>query len=524
MEFGTVLTPSPADASTSRRSLTFGDDPFFDDSPVRVDFSSPRPGSSYWKRRRRNFVDPSTSKEIERIRALGERLSHANSAFKTYLGFRLSFAEDMTRGSLILLQRRQISRNVSVSSSVLFGATECDELAMKRKQRTDLVDDLDQRCYARLSERVASEVEKHVMCEEATMALAQMKSCNRYASVHCDGKARHADLLDHAWLSNESSLVRVYSTLHELCRTGGGVVYKARHRLTGAVYCIKRSVCRSCAEGDVCNAMNECQALSVLRHEKVVRFYNSWLESGSVMVQMEYCVGGSLFDCLHEITPMHTTPSTPLSPNISHVDGDSVGAGGAAYRVLCGGTRQTALRGLSDAALTKLLGDVASALDYMHTKWCMAHRSVGLRTILVQLRPRAAHRAFGSKEAMKEARVRCHELLVLGGGDEVDFKLASFGMASRVNETEDARGDDVYALGVTVCLAASGAGLPLADNEVKEVDASNVPASLQFIVQLMLRPLAVDQVTASDVVQYLVVTHNGRRVDRRRRYYCCVTM
>lgn len=200
--------------------------------------------------------------------------------------------------------------------------------------------------------------------------------------------------------------MKVYSTLHELCRTDGGIVYRARHRQTGVVYCIKRSVCGSSVV-DGCNALNECQALSVLRHTNVVRFYNSWMEAGSLMLQLEYCVGGSLLDCLHEAAAVHSTPSTPLCPDVSD-DGD-----GAAYGMQGSGTRQAAFRGLSDAALTKLLGDVASALDYVHTKWCMAHRNVGLTTILVQLRPRDAHRAYRSEEEMEEARRRCHEVSCL---------------------------------------------------------------------------------------------------------------
>ncbi|KAL5112658.1 Wee1-like protein kinase 1-B [Taenia crassiceps] len=378
---------------------------------------------------------------------------------------------------------------------------------MQRKQRGDALSDLNQRCYARLSERTASEVKRHVMCEEATPPLVQMKCCNRYACAHSDeGARRTADFVDHAWLSNGSSLVKAYSTLHELCRTDSAVVYSARHRQTGVVYCIKRSLRRPCAvdrcDDAVQNALNECQALSVLRHTNIVRFHNSWIESGSVMLQMEYCLGGSLHDCLHGRATTHTAPLNPLCPGF----GDG---GAAAYQEREGDTRRTAIHGLPVTALTKLLGDVASALEYMHTKWYMAHRNVGMRTILVQLKPHAVYRAYRSEEEMEDARRQCHELLHSGGTAEMDFKLAGFGVASRVSEAADSRSGDVYALGVTLCFAARGDELPHPDNEVNEVDTSTVPASLQPILQLMLRPLAVDRVTASGVLEYLVAAHSG---------------
>ncbi|VDK27224.1 unnamed protein product [Taenia asiatica] len=142
----------------------------------------------------------------------------------------------------------------------------------------------------------------------------------------------------------------------------------------------------------------------------------------------------------------------------------------------------------------------------------MAHKNVGLRTILVQLKPQTVCKALRSDKEMEKARERCHRLLLLGESNGLDFKLASFGGASRVSEAEDARGVDVYDLAVTLCLVAGGSGVSLADNALNEVDPSNVPPSLQPILQLMLKPLAADRVTASEVVEYLVATRNGERV------------
>lgn len=195
--------------------------------------------------------------------------------------------------------------------------------------------------------------------------------------------------------------------MDELCRTNDAIIYKARHRLTGVVYCIKRLVRLSSSMGrskdSLLNALNESQALSALRHTNIVRYYNSWIESGSLFLQLEYCLGGSLLDCLQEVALIHTATSASLS-----ADGDDSGSGECRMRAL--DFRQPASRVISDAVLTKLLSDIANALNYIHTKWCMAHKNVGLRTILVQLKPQTVCKALRSDKEMEKARERCHRV------------------------------------------------------------------------------------------------------------------
>ena len=48
-------------------------------------------------------------------------------------------------------------------------------------------------------------------------------------------------------------------------------------------------------------AMNEVFAhAALMKHKHIVRYYNSWVESGRVYIQNEYCEGGSLADILKE--------------------------------------------------------------------------------------------------------------------------------------------------------------------------------------------------------------------------------
>ena len=166
-----------------------------------------------------------------------------------------------------------------------------------------------------------------------------------------------------------SSLIKSYTSFTRVSDSDNLVVYKARHRLTGVVYCIERSKRLSEVPGDgkksLLMALNASQALSVLKHANIVRFYNSWIEAGSLLTKLEYCIGGSLLDYLG-------------GDNGGECEG---GEGGEVVPQCCGWN----LRHLHEATLTKVLRDIANALDYMHSERCMAHGNVGLSTTMIQL-------------------------------------------------------------------------------------------------------------------------------------------
>ncbi|KAM7339125.1 hypothetical protein ACRRTK_002609 [Alexandromys fortis] len=73
-----------------------------------------------------------------------------------------------------------------------------------------------------------------------------------------------------------------------------GTVYKCVKRLDGCLYAIKRS---SKPFSGLSNGLDlqEVYALAVLgHHPHVVRYYSSWTEDGHLVIQNEYCNGGSL--------------------------------------------------------------------------------------------------------------------------------------------------------------------------------------------------------------------------------------
>jgi len=136
--------------------------------------------------------------------------------------------------------------------------------------------------------------------------------------------------------------------LSEIASGEFGVVKQARHRLDGIVYAVKvtkKSLRMNSRDEKV--AMNEVFAhAALIKHKHVVRYYNSWVEKGSVYIQNEFCEGGSLQSQIEE------------------------------YRI--NGRR------FSEPELRKMTAHVAKGLQYIHSKQ-LVHLDVKPGNILIAL-------------------------------------------------------------------------------------------------------------------------------------------
>ncbi|CAD7680582.1 unnamed protein product [Nyctereutes procyonoides] len=82
-----------------------------------------------------------------------------------------------------------------------------------------------------------------------------------------------------------------------------GTVYKCIKRLDGCVYAIKRSMKPVAGLSNENLALHEVYAHAVLgHHPHVVRYYSAWAEDDHMIIQNEYCNGGSLQTAISENT------------------------------------------------------------------------------------------------------------------------------------------------------------------------------------------------------------------------------
>lgn len=96
----------------------------------------------------------------------------------------------------------------------------------------------------------------------------------------------------------DNNLSRYENEFYEIGEIGSGMfgsVFQCINRLDGCIYAIKKSRKPLKGTSDERTALNEVYAHAVLgHHEHVVRYYSAWAEDDHMLIQNEYCNGGSL--------------------------------------------------------------------------------------------------------------------------------------------------------------------------------------------------------------------------------------
>ncbi|XP_069484850.1 wee1-like protein kinase 2 [Ambystoma mexicanum] len=226
-----------------------------------------------------------------------------------------------------------------------------------------------------------------------------------------------------------------------------GSVYKCVKRLDGCIYAIKRS--KRPLEGSTNEqmALKEVYAHAVLgHHPHVVRYYSAWAEDDHMIIQNEYCNGGSLQDVM-----------------VDHARSGHL---------------------LNELELKEILFQVSMGLKYIHSSG-LVHMDIKPSNIFICRNLESG--GIGQEES---------------SGEEDDFlsarvvyKIGDLGHVTSITNPEVEEGDsrflaneilqenfghlpkaDIFALGLTIALAAGAEPLPHNDDQWHYIRKGNLPA------------------------------------------------
>ncbi|KAJ6665088.1 hypothetical protein lerEdw1_005319 [Lerista edwardsae] len=261
----------------------------------------------------------------------------------------------------------------------------------------------------------------------------------------------------------ESNMKSRYATeFHELEKIGSGEfgsVFKCVKRLDGCIYAIKRSKKPLAGSIDEQNALREVYAHAVLgQHSHVVRYFSAWAEDDHMLIQNEYCNGGSLADAISEN-----------------------------YRNM---------RYFSEPELKDLLLQVARGLKYIHSM-SLVHMDIKPSNIFIS---RTSVPTTVSEEGDDDE----------WSSSRVVFKIGDLGHVTRISSPQVEEGDsrflanevlqenyshlpkaDIFALALTVVCAAGAEPLPANGDQWHEIRQGKLPRIPQVLSQELLDLLKV---------------------------------
>ncbi|KAK9754197.1 Protein kinase domain [Popillia japonica] len=291
---------------------------------------------------------------------------------------------------------------------------------------------------------------------------------------------------------HESNISRYHQEFYELELIGSGqfgCVYKCINRLDGCIYAIKKStrpVAGSILEK---TALNEVYAHAVLgKHQHVVRYYSAWAEDNHMIIQNEYCNGGSLAERISQ-------------------------------------------EALSAAELRKLLLHVAEGLRYIHSEG-LVHLDIKPGNIFISREKRIQFTNYDSADdGFEDLEEMSH------GEEELTYKIGDLGHVTSISNPQVEEGDcrylpseilhedyhhlpkaDIFALGLTA-LEAAGCG-PLPKNgdkwhRIRNKELPTLPQSLPRdtidLIKLMIDPDPSDRPTAIQVLQHRSLSPVGNK-------------
>ncbi|XP_036621262.1 wee1-like protein kinase [Trichosurus vulpecula] len=281
---------------------------------------------------------------------------------------------------------------------------------------------------------------------------------------------------------------RYESEFHELEKIGSGEfgsVFKCVKRLDGCIYAIKRSKKPLAGSVDEQNALREVYAHAVLgQHSHVVRYFSAWAEDDHMLIQNEYCNGGSLGDAISEN-----------------------------YR---------SMNYFSETELKDLLIQVARGLKYIHSM-SLVHMDIKPSNIFISRVSIPGTAEEGDEDDWT--------------ANKVIFKIGDLGHVTRISSPQVEEGDsrflanevlqenythlpkaDIFALALTVVCAAGAEPLPTNGDQWHEIRQGKLPRIPQVLSQeltdllkVMIHPDPERRPSAVALVKHSVLLSASRK-------------
>ncbi|XP_075945703.1 wee1-like protein kinase [Anarhichas minor] len=262
-----------------------------------------------------------------------------------------------------------------------------------------------------------------------------------------------------------------------------GAVFKCVKRLDGCIYAIKRSKKPLAGSIDEQNALREVYAHAVLgQHPHVVRYYSAWAEDDHMLIQNEYCNGGTLSDAIAEN-----------------------------YR---------RLSYLTELELKDLLLQVTRGLKYIHST-SLVHMDIKPSNIFISRKSVSSCDECDDDEGLTTSVV---------------YKIGDLGHVTRVNNPQVEEGDsrylaneilqedyskltkaDIFALALTVVSASGAEPLPTNGDKWHEIREGKLPAIPQVLspeflslLKLMIHPDPSRRPSTSELIKHPVLLTAAR--------------
>ncbi|XP_078076418.1 wee1-like protein kinase 2-C [Mustelus asterias] len=276
-----------------------------------------------------------------------------------------------------------------------------------------------------------------------------------------------------------------------------GAVFKCVKRLDGCLYAIKRLKRPLSGSVDEQIALREVYAHAVLgHHPHVVRYYSAWAEDDHMLIQNEYCNGGSLADALME------------------------------------NNKEEIL--LAEGELKEILLQVSMGLKYIHSS-SLVHMDIKPSNIFIcqRVTPDVVGCVEEDSDADEEGALATNIL----------YKIGDLGHVTSICNPQVEEGDsrflanevlqedysslpkaDIFALGLTMVLAAGAEELPQNDiawHYIRKGNLPTIPQQLSHdffnLLELLIHPNPVERPSSAGLTRHPVLRRNSKKLASQLR-------